>query len=121
MVPYCRGGTSHTFSRLSLAATVAPGLGHTSGNSSTSEASNFSFFLLGASPSPSSCFLLPSETVLSPGPGASMELVPTSDGDALVLASRSRGVEQGLRTALICESGGSSGSVFGVDMLGDMI
>jgi hypothetical protein len=122
MVPYCRGKVLHTFAGLSTAATEADaGPGHTSGNSSTSDASNFSFFLLDVStvsPSPSSCSLLPSETFLSPVLGASMELAPTNDGNVLVLASGLGGVGLRLRTVLSCESGGG---VFGVDMLGDKI
>lgn len=127
MVPYCRRRVLHTFVEFSTAAAVVDSAsGHVSGSSSTFEASSFSFLLvLDASTASlsSSCFLLPSEAILSPGPGALRELAPTNGGDALVLASRSRVVESGLRTAatptLGCEdaSGHGLGPLFGVDML----
>lgn len=127
MVPYCRRRVLHTFVEFSTAAAVADkASGHVSGSSSTLETSSFSFLLvLDASTASlsSSCFLLPSETILLPGPGASRELAPTSGGDTLVLASVFRVVESGLRTAttptLGCEdaSGRGSGPLFGVDML----
>ena len=89
-----------------------------SGNSSASDASSFSFFLVVDASSAvslsSSCFLLPSEVTWSLG--------PTNSGDALVVASGPGDVESGVRIAVTspsCEegSGRGSGGMFSIDVL----